>query len=245
MEKHDKERRDKERPHEQTGVAAKHGMAGHRARMRDRILAKGADTLTELELLEILLYAGNPRGDTKPLAKALMREFGSLGIILRADVAALEKVPKMGNASIAAIKTVEAAALYLSQTTLRERPILANWAAVKRHCVNRLSHLKIEKCVMICLDNRNRVITEHEVSSGTVDQTPVYTREVVTAALAHHASAVLLVHNHPSGEPEPSKADIIMTREIKSALSLVDIKLHDHLIVADQDCISLRALGHL
>lgn len=219
--------------------------AGHRARLRARILEKGADSLTELELLEVLLFAGNPRGDTKPLAKALIREFGSLNAVLRRDVKALRAIHGMGDAAFAAVKIAEAAALYLSHTEIAGRTILSNWAGVKRHCINRLAHQKIEYCLMITLDHGNAIIREREISRGTVDQAPIYVRDIVTAALEDYASAVLLVHNHPSGNSTPSRADIDMTHEIKRALEMVTIILHDHLIVAGTDCTSLKSLGHL
>ena len=219
--------------------------AGHRARLRARILSKGADTLTELELLEVLLFAGNPRGDTKPLAKALIREFGSLNAVLRSEVKALNAVHGMGDATIVAIKIAEAAGLYLSHTEIAGRTILSNWAGVKRHCINRLAHQKVEYCLMITLDHRNAIIREREVSRGTVDQAPIYVREIVKAALEDYASAVLLVHNHPSGDLAPSRADIDMTHQIKRALEMVTITLHDHLIVGGTDCTSLKSLGHL
>ena len=219
--------------------------AGHRARLRARILSKGADTLTELELLEVLLFAGNPRGDTKPLAKALIREFGSLNAVLRSEVKALNAVHGMGDATIVAIKIAEAAGLYLSHTEIAGRTILSNWAGVKRHCINRLAHQKVEYCLMITLDHRNAIIGEREVSRGTVDQAPIYVREIVKAALEDYASAVLLVHNHPSGDLAPSRADIDMTHQIKRALEMVTITLHDHLIVGGTDCTSLKSLGHL
>lgn len=221
------------------------GQAGHRARLRRRILDKGADTLTELELLEVILFAGNPRGDTKPLAKALIAQFGSLNAVIRSSAATLMTVPQMGEASVTAIKTAEATAMYLSHSEIIGRPVLSNWASVKRYCINRLAHQKIEHCIMLSLDHANAVINEREISKGTVDQTPIYVREVVTAALADYASAVLLVHNHPSGDPTPSRPDITMTSELQRALAIVSIKLHDHLIVAGTSCTSLRALGHL
>ena len=225
--------------------AQSNNQAAHRARIRQRILEKGAETLTQLELLEVLLFAGNPRGDTKPLAKQLMREFGSLNAVLSSSAKSLGAVPKMGHASIAAIKTAEATALYLSHTEIIGRTVLSNWAAVQRHCVNRLAHKKIEHFLMISLDHANAIIGKREISRGTVDQAPIYVREVVTAALQDDASAVLLVHNHPSGNLDPSRADIDMTHAIQHALSMVTIKLHDHLIVAGTNCTSMRSLGHL
>ena len=220
-------------------------MSRHRGRMRAKLLDEGSEALSELELLEMLLYAGNRRGDTKPLAKALMRRFGSLSAVLRAPAALLAQQSGMGDASVAALKIVEAAGLYLSHSDIENRHVLTSWSEVQHFCVTRLAHEPVEHFMILCLDNRNRLIAEEVLSRGTVDQTPVYVREVINAALRHHAKAVILVHNHPSGETEPSRADIDMTAELKTALSLVTITLHDHLIVAGKTVVSFKSLGLL
>ena len=220
-------------------------MSGHRSRMRAKLLDKGYEALSELELLEMLLYAGNRRGDTKPLAKTLMRRFGSLSAVLRAPAALLAQQTGMGDASVAALKIVEAAGLHLSHSDIENRHVLTSWSEVQHFCVTRLSHEPVEHFMILCLDNRNRLIGEEVLSRGTVDQTPVYVREVINAALRHHAKAVILVHNHPSGETEPSRADIDMTTELNAALSLVTITLHDHLIVAGKTVVSFKSLGLL
>ena len=213
--------------------------------MRAKLLDKGSDALSELELLEMLLYAGNRRGDTKPLAKALMRLFGSLSAVLRAPAALLAQQSGMGDASVAALKIVEAAGLHLSHSDIENRHVLTSWSEVQHFCVTRLAHEPVEHFMILCLDNRNRLIAEEVLSRGTVDQTPVYVREVINAALRHHAKSVILVHNHPSGETEPSRADIDMTAELKTALALVTITLHDHLIVAGKTVVSFKSLGLL
>ena len=220
-------------------------MSGHRSRMRAKLLDKGYEALSELELLEMLLYAGNRRGDTKPLAKTLMRRFGSLSAVLRAPAALLAQQTGMGDASVAALKIVEAAGLHLSHSDIENRHVLTSWSEVQHFCVTRLSHEPVEHFMILCLDNRNRLIGEEVLSRGTVDQTPVYVREVINAALRHHAKAVILVHNHPRGETEPSRADIDMTTELNAALSLVTITLHDHLIVAGKTVVSFKSLGLL
>ncbi|MEC8130154.1 MAG: DNA repair protein RadC [Pseudomonadota bacterium] len=213
--------------------------------MRAKLLDKGYEALSELELLEMLLYAGNRRGDTKPLAKTLMRRFGSLSAVLRAPAALLAQQTGMGDASVAALKIVEAAGLHLSHSDIENRHVLTSWSEVQHFCVTRLSHEPVEHFMILCLDNRNRLIGEEVLSRGTVDQTPVSVREVINAALRHHAKAVILVHNHPSGETEPSRADIDMTTELNAALSLVTITLHDHLIVAGKTVVSFKSLGLL
>jgi len=220
-------------------------IAGHRARMRAKILSKSAEALTELELLEMILYPSNPRGDTKPVAKRLMQHFGSLAGVLRAPISNLGDVDQVGPAAIAAIKVTEAAALHLSHSRIKNQSILRNWMDVQDYCINRLAHEPIEHFVILCLDNQNRLIAEETMSVGTTNQTAVYPREVVNAALKHHAQAVILVHNHPSGELNPSRADITVTRDIEKALRIMGIALHDHLIVADTKCTSFKGLGHL
>ena len=219
--------------------------SGHRARMRTKLLDKGGSALSDLELLEMLLYAGNRRGDTKPLAKDLMARFGSLSAVLRAPVAQLRESRGMGDASLAALKIVEAAGLHLSHSDIENRHVLTSWSEVQHFCLTRLAHEPVEHFMMLCLDNRNRLIAEETLSSGTVDQTPVYVREVINAALRHHAKSVILVHNHPSGETEPSRADIEMTSELRTALGLVTVTLHDHLIVAGREVVSFKSLGLL
>jgi DNA repair protein RadC len=185
-------------------------ISGHRSRMRDKVMDKGAAALSELELLEMILYAASARRDTKPLAKDLIRHFGSLSGVLRAPNDKLLALAGVGKATVTAIRIAEATGLYLSHSTIS-----------------------------------NRLIAEETLSQGTVDQTPVYVREVINVALKHHAKAVILVHNHPSGETEPSRADIDMTTELKKALGLVTVTLHDHLIVAGFEVVSFKSLGLL
>lgn len=159
----------------------------------------------------MLLYAGSPQRDTKPLAKDLIRHFGSLSAVLRAPQAQLIALDGVGESAISAIRIVKAAGLHLSHSDIRNRPILTSWSGVRHYCVTLLAHEPVEYFVMLCLDNRNRLIAEETFSRGTVDQTPVYVREVINGALKHHAKAIILVHNHPSAEREPLRADINMT----------------------------------
>ena len=208
------------------------------------MIEKSAATLTELELLEMILYPSNPRGDTKPIAKRLMRELGSLAGVLRAPVETLQQLDQVGPAAIAAIKITEAAALHLSHSRIKNQSVLRNWVDVQDYCINRLAHERREHFIILCLDNQNRLISEETMSVGTVNQTAVYTREVVNAALKHQAQAVILLHNH-SGELKPSRADIDVTRDIEKALAVMGIALHDHLIIADTTCVSFKSLGHL
>ena len=220
-------------------------ISGHRARMRAKVMDKGASVLSDLEMLEMILYAASPRRDTKPLAKDLIRHFGSLPAVLRAPQEQLIALAGVGDAAASAIRVVEAVGLHLSHSTISNRQVLTSWSAVQHYCITRLAHEPVEHFMMLCLDNRNRLIAEETLSRGTVDQTPVYVREVINTALKHHAKAVILVHNHPSGEREPSRTDIDMTAELKAALALVTVTLHDHLIVAGQDVVSFKSLGLL
>ena len=213
--------------------------------VRDKVIEKSAATLTELELLEMILYPSNPRGDTKPIAKRLMRELGSLAGVLRAPVETLQQLDQVGPAAIAAIKITEAAALHLIHSRIKNQSVLRNRVDVQDYCINRLAHERREHFIILCLDNQNRLISEETMSVGTVNQTAVYTREVVNAALKHQAQAVILLHNHPSGELKPSRADIDVTRDIEKALAVMGIALHDHLIIADTTCVSFKSLGHL
>ena len=213
--------------------------------MRDKVLTKSAASLTELELLEMLLYPSNPRGDTKPVAKRLMHHFQTLSGVLRASAEKLQEIEQVGSAAIVAIKVTEAAALHLSHSRIKNQPVLNNWMHVQDYCIKLLAHEPVEHFVILCLDNQNRLIGEETMSIGTINQTAVYPREVVNAALKHHARSVILVHNHPSGEPKPSRADIAVTLDIEKALSVVGIALHDHLIIADTNCVSFKSLGHL
>ena len=165
--------------------------------------------------------------------------------MLRAPQAQLIALDGVGETAISAIRIVEAAGLHLSHSDIRNRPILTSWNAVQHYFVTLLAYELVKYFVMLCIDNRNRLIAEETLSRGTVDQTPVYVREVINSALKHHAKAVILVHNHPSGEREPSRADIDMSAELKAALALLTVTLHDHLIVAGQDVVSFKSLGLL
>ena len=211
--------------------------------MQDKVIDKSAATLTELELLEMSLYPSNPRGDTKPMAKRLMKELVSLAGVLRAPVETLQQLEQVGPAAIAALKVTEAVALHLSHSRVKNQSVLRNWVDLQDYCINRLVHERREHFIILCLDNQNRLISEETMSVVTVNQTAVYTREIVNAALKHQAQAVILPHNHPSGEVKPSRADIDVTRDIEKALAVMGIALHDHLIIADTTASSSKVLG--
>jgi DNA repair protein RadC len=213
--------------------------------MRDKVIDKSAATLTELELLEMILYPSNPRGDTKPMAKRLIQELGSLAGVLRSPVETLQQLDQVGPAAIAAIKVTEAATLHLSHSRIKNQSVLRNRFIVQDNCIDCLTHERREHFIILCLDDQNRLISEQTMSVGTVDQTAVCTREMVNAALKHQAQAVVLQHNHPSGELKTSRGDIDVTRDIENALVVMGIALHGYLIIADTTCVSFKSLGHL
>ncbi len=193
----------------------------------------------------MLLYAAAPRGDTKPLAKQLMKQFKSLSGILRAPPIDLYLVTSIGDAGIAAIKVAEAVGLHISHARIKGMPVLTQWIDVQNYCINKLAHEPVELVMVLCLDSQNRLIADETISRGTINQTSLYPREVVNFVLRHYAHAIILVHNHPGAEMSPSRADINVTRDIHKALAVMDISLHDHLIVAGTNCVSFKSLGHL
>jgi len=218
---------------------------GHRNRLRQKFLAGGADPLPDYELLELLLFQAQPRGDVKPLAKELVRRFGSLAGVVAATPRELAAVQGLGEASIVALKVVEAAALRLTKHELIERPVLSSWDKLLDYCHASMAREKVEQFRLLFLDTRNCLIADEVQQTGTVNHTPVYPREVVRRALELQASALILVHNHPSGDPTPSKDDIAMTREIKEAAERLGIALRDHLVIGRKGHASFKALGLL
>ncbi len=219
--------------------------SGHRARLRRRFLAAGAEALADYELLELLLFLAKPRGDAKPLAKRLIARFGSFAEAVSAPPDALAEVEGMGEASIAALKTAEATASRLLAGTLRDRPLLSSWSQLLDYCRVAMAHQPVEEVRVLYLDRKNRLIQDERQGRGTVDHTPLYPREVVKRALALGASALIVVHNHPSGDPTPSQADIAMTRQLAEAAAALGLVLHDHLIVARGGHTSFRSAGLL
>ena len=217
---------------------------GHRRRLRERMIAAGAESLPDYELLEMLLFAANPQGDVKPTAKSLLAQLGGFGEVMSADPDALSGAG-LGLAGIAAIKSVREAALRLMRIELRERPVVGSWDKLIDYCNAQVAHNKVEEFHILFLDRKNMLIKHERQQRGTVDHTPVYPREVVKRALELGASALILVHNHPSGDPTPSKADIAVTKEIKKAAAPLGVALHDHLIIACNGHISLRELGEI
>jgi DNA repair protein RadC len=223
--------------------AGKPHYLGHRERLRKRFRDAGADALPDYELIELVLFRAVPRRDTKPLAKAILARFGTFAEAMNAPDELLKEVPGLGEAAITEIKLVRAAALRLVRGEVLERPVLASWSQVLDYCRASMGFEPKEQFRILFLDKRNQIIADEVQQEGTVDHTPVYVREVVKQALELSATAVVLVHNHPSGDPTPSRADIEMTKQIVQAAKNLGIVVHDHIIVGKQGHASFRGLG--
>jgi DNA repair protein RadC len=221
------------------------GHLGHRERIRARLLDHGAQATADYEILEVLLFANYPRKDTKPVAKALIARFGSLAGVLAADPRALTEVEDVGPGAAATIKAAQAAALHLLRAEVQDRPVLNNWERLTGYLHAAIAREPIEQFRVLFLDSKNRLLADEAQAKGTVNHTPVYPREVVKRALALHATALILVHNHPSGDPAPSRADVEMTAEVKQAAAALGIVLHDHLIIGQGRQLSFRREGLL
>lgn len=215
---------------------------GHRERLRSRFVDAGPDAVTEYELLELVLFRAIPRRDVKPLAKSLIARFGSFAEVVSAPRARLQEVAGLGEAAITEIKIVQAAAGRLARGEVKKRPVLSSWTAVLNYCRTTMAFSEKEQFTIIFLDKRNQVIADEVQQTGTVDHTPVYPREVIKRALELSASAVILVHNHPSGDPTPSHADIQMTKSIVEIAKPLGISVHDHIIVGKDGHASLKGL---
>ena len=221
------------------------GHLGHRERLRRKLLEAGPDALADYELLELLLFFAVLRRDTKPIARALVERFGSFGNVLAATPAQLLEVKDVGDSAVAVIKAAQAAALRLLRAEVREAPVLNNWDRLTGYLAAAMAREPIEQFRVLFLDTKNRLIADEAQARGTVNHTPVYPREVVKRALELGATALILAHNHPSGDPTPSRADIEMTAEVKAAAAVFGILLHDHLIVGNGRHLSFRREGLL
>jgi DNA repair protein RadC len=215
---------------------------GHRERLRERFLGAGSEALADYELLELVLFRALPRGDVKPLAKDLIARFGSFAETVSAPPERLAEIKGLGAAAVTELKVVEAAAHRLARGQVQKRTVLSSWSSVLDYCRTAMAFADKEQLRILFLDKRNRLIADEVQQEGTVDHTPVYPREVVKRTLELSATAVILVHNHPSGDPTPSQADIAMTKEIVSAAQPLGISVHDHIIVGKDGHASLKAL---
>jgi DNA repair protein RadC len=216
---------------------------GHRARLRQRLFEGGPDALMDHELVEYLLALAIPRRDTKPLAKALLKEFGGIAGLLTADAERLAAFPGMGETSAAALKAAHAASLRLLQAQVKEQPVLANWQALLDYLRADMAHSLIERVRVLHLNARNMLIRDELVSEGSIDEAAVHVREVIRRAIDLGSAAIILVHNHPSGDHSPSRADIDLTRQVAEAGKRLGITLHDHIVLGANGHSSLRAMG--
>jgi DNA repair protein RadC len=215
---------------------------GHRERLRARFLKGGSDALADYELLELVLFRAIARRDIKPLAKDLIKQFGSFAEVVSAPAERLKSIKGLGEAAITELKLVEAAAHQLARGQVKNRPVLSSWSNVLDYCRTAMAFADKEQLRVLFLDKRNRLIADELQQEGTVDHTPVYPREVVKRALELSATAIILVHNHPSGDPTPSQADIAMTKEIVSVAQPLGISVHDHIIVGKDGHASMKGL---
>ncbi len=220
-------------------------LADHRKRLRARFMEGGAGAMPDYELLELILFRAIPRQDVKPLARRLIEVFGDFGRVLSASDARLREVTGVGDAVVQELKIVEAAGQRMARAKVIHRPVLSSWNALIDYCHTAMAHRETEQFRVLFLDRKNVLITDEEQARGTVDHVPVYPREVVKRALELNASALILVHNHPSGDPTPSEADISMTQQIETAASALGLVLHDHLIIGRGCELSLRAAGYI
>ena len=217
--------------------------SGHRARLRQRLFEGGPDALLDHELVEYLLALAIPRRDTKPIAKKLIREFGGFGALLAADPRAIARVGELSEGAVAALKVAQAAALRLLKEEVKGRPVLGSWQALLDYLHADMAHEAVERVRVLFLNSKNMLIRDEMMWEGSVDESAVYIREIIRRALDFHATALIIVHNHPSGDPSPSSQDIKLTRDLAEAARHLRISLHDHIIVGASGHSSLRALG--
>ncbi len=214
---------------------------GHRQRLRSRFIENESSSMADYELLELLLFGAKPRGDVKPLAKRLLKQFGSFEAVMHAEISELRRVEAVGDAVICCLKSVEESAKRLLKAPAKERPIIQSWTALLDYCRLAMGKEKVEQFRILFLNHKNALITDEVQQRGTVNHTPVYPREVVKRALELGASSIILAHNHPSGDPTPSQADIDMTNKIVKASTAVGINVHDHLIIAEDGHYSFKS----
>lgn len=217
--------------------------SGHRSRLRQRLLEGGPEALLDHELVEYLLALAIPRRDTKPLARKLIGEFGGFGALLAADAEAIARIGGIGDGPVAALKIVRAAALRLVKEEIRDRPLLGSWQALIDYLRADMAHEGVERVRVLFLNAKNMLIRDEPMWEGSVDESAVYVREVMRRALDLHATAIIVVHNHPSGDPAPSQQDIRMTRDLAEAGRHLRVTLHDHVIIGANGHASMRAMG--
>ncbi len=219
--------------------------AGHRKRLRERFLKSSGEDMPDYELLELLLFFAQSQRDVKPLAKKLIERFGSFAGVVSAEPARLREIDGVKDGAVAAIKLAQASAKRLLRQEVLGRPVISSWQALLEYCQAAMARESTEQFRVLYLDQKNQLIVDELQQKGTVNHTPVYPREIMKRALELAATAVILVHNHPSGDPSPSKADIAMTREVADAGHRLDIAVHDHVIIGRSGHASFKSLGLL
>lgn len=220
-------------------------MADHRKRLRSRFMEGGASAMPDYELLELILFRAIPRQDVKPLARDLMDAFGDFNRVISAPIERLRNFKGVGDAVITELKIVEAAAHRLARSKVLNKQLISSWDALIDYCHTTMAHRETEQFRVLFLDRKNVLIADEEQAKGTVDHVPVYPREVAKRALELNASAMILVHNHPSGDPTPSQSDIDMTSQMEMACAALGLTLHDHLIVGKSRELSFKSEGYL
>ncbi len=226
----------------QKAVSDKPHYLGHRKRLRERFMSSGADALADYELMELVLFRALPRSDTKPLAKTLIDRFGSFAEVISAPPSRLQEVKGVGETVTTELKLIQAASLRLQQSSILDKTPLQSWSQLIAYCRSSMAYKETEQFRILFMDKKNILIADEVQQEGTVDHTPVYTREVIKRALELSASAIILVHNHPSGDVTPSRADINMTKQIIEAAEKLNITVHDHLIIGREGHASLKSL---
>lgn len=217
--------------------------AGHRDRLRQRLFEGGPEALLDHELVEYLLGLAIPRRDTKPLAKELIRRFGSFSALITADAETIKRIGEVSEGAAAALKIAQASALRLLKEEVKARPVLGSWQSLLDYLHADMAHLAIERVRVLYLNSKNVLISDEAVQEGSVDESAVYIREVMRRALDLGATAIIVVHNHPSGDPSPSQQDIRLTRDLAEAGRHLNVTLHDHIIIGAKGHSSLRAMG--
>ena len=217
--------------------------SGHRGRLRKRLLEGGAEALADHEVIELLLMQAVPRRDMKPLARTLLQRFGSLAGVLQTDPRTLAAHPGMGEATAAALRIVTVAATRMARQKVREAPVIGSWQALIDYLTIDMAHLTVERVRVLYLNTRNMLILDDLVGEGSIDEAAIHPREVIRRALDLGAAALILVHNHPSGSPQPSRADIEITNRIAEAGRLLGVSVHDHVVIGREGYVSLKAKG--
>ena len=229
----------------QSAASTHHHAAGHRERLRERFKKAGVDGVQDYELLELILFRAIPRRDVKPLAKDLIAKFGGFAQVVAAPIERLMEVKGVSENVALEMKLVHAASVKLAQARVLKRPVISSWNDLLSYCRAAMADEKTELFRILFLDKKNILIADEVQQRGTVDHTPVYPREVVKRALELGASAIILVHNHPSGDPTPSRADVEMTNQIVKAASALGVRVHDHLVIGHEHHASFKTLGLL